>query len=96
MRLRSTAAARHRYGFIAVLEHFAFQHSIPLIGLHIVDIKKLATGNTKATKQEMVEAANNNWNVKLDVENCEKNGDDDKADALWIAQLGLETFGYKT
>jgi Holliday junction resolvasome RuvABC endonuclease subunit len=94
MRLRSTAAARHRYGFIAILDYFSATRRIPLIGLKIHDIKRLATGNAKATKQEMTKAANDNWNVKLDVENCEKNGDDDKADALWIAQLGLETFGY--
>lgn len=78
--------AAHIYGGLeAVVTKIAEQKNIPIYPIGVGTIKKRATGSGKATKDEVVVAANSQWpEVKL------KLRDNDVADALWIAVCASE------
>lgn len=49
----------------------------PVIGIHPIKLKQFATGDCRASKQDMIDAANKKWSGR-DVR------DDNQADAMWL------------
>lgn len=74
------------------LATWAEVHQVPLQGLAIAQIKKFATGKGNAGKEAMIEACNEALGVDLAVEDYEKTGADNIADAAHILRMMLETY----
>lgn len=80
--------AAHAYGgYLSQLQSWCeSNHSpIPYEGIPVATIKKRATGKGNASKEEMIEAAQNLLKITP--------GNDDEADALWILLLLVEAEG---
>lgn len=75
--MRGLAATRQAYEMLSALEEHAHNIRADLRGVHSGTLKKFATGNGKATKAEMVEAARSKWPGIFIM-------DDNHADALWV------------
>lgn len=74
---RAGSDAQHMYGvFEYITQEECKLAGIPLVAAEVTTIKKYATGNGRASKAEMVYAAQNKWG------NAVK--DDNEADALWM------------
>ena len=93
MRQKSSAAAEVRNEIIGVIKCFCESLSIPYTAFSVSEIKREATGKGNAGKEAMVQAAINEFGASLTVKDCEKTGDDDIADALWILKLTLDSYG---
>ncbi|WP_244191224.1 polynucleotidyl transferase [Ralstonia insidiosa] len=79
---RPNTIAAHVYGgFLAILESWAAANNIPLYGVGVGTIKKHATANGRATKEDMVAAAQ-----ALGVHVI----DDNHADAIALLAYALE------
>jgi len=73
--------AAHIYGgIVAVLMEECEARKIPYQGVHVQDVKKLATGKGNAKKDAMLAAANERWALALEAK------DENEADARWIAE----------
>jgi Holliday junction resolvasome RuvABC endonuclease subunit len=73
--------AAHIYGgIVAVLTSECEERGIPYKGIPVGTVKKFATGKGNANKDRMLEATRNRW--------PEFSGDDNEADARWIALAG--------
>jgi Holliday junction resolvasome RuvABC endonuclease subunit len=77
----------------AALSVWAQQRDIPVQGVGIQEIKKFATGSGAASKVDMINAANEKFDAKLQVENYEKTGADNIADAMFLASMAVEHYG---
>lgn len=76
------------FGFEAQLLGIAAIWKIPCHGVHPGTLKKWATGNGKATKEQMIEAARTHWpTVQL------KDHQDNEADALMLLNWALTHLG---
>lgn len=73
-------AAQYHYGIIAVCQMFAAQVGADVIGVHSATLKKHATGNGRAEKDQMVAAA---YRARL-VPKDHVFASHDEADAIWI------------
>ena len=80
-----TTAAHVYGGLLAQLQVVAEERAIPFYGFGVGAIKKHATGRGNSGKDLMLSAAEERWPGAGIVEH-------DRADALWILSLGLETF----
>lgn len=83
---QTNALAAHKYGgFQDILEMFADFHKIPIHSIHVSTLKKFATGNGRAKKEEMIAMAKMRWRDQ-------RIGDKehDRADALHVLDW-LET-----
>lgn len=79
--------AAHVYGgLLAILQLQLERLSIPYQGVPVGTIKKTATGKGNASKDAMIQAARKKW---PDVQVF----DDNQADALWIAECGVQMVG---
>lgn len=76
-----TSAAHVYGGIVAVLTAECEERSIPYQGYPVGTVKKHATGKGNANKAAMLSAARERWGEV---------GDDNEADALWIADLASE------
>lgn len=76
-RHQGTDAAHIYGGIVATLSAYCEDHEIPYQGVPVGTVKKLATGKGNAPKSEMVASAFARWGLS---------GDDNEADALWIAE----------
>jgi len=70
-----------------VILHGLHQCGIPVAAVHPGTLKVYATGNGRASKQDMVVAARGRLGAHLFVAN------DDEADAAWLLALALEHYG---
>ena len=66
----------------------AIQCSCELVGcddvpMHLVTVKKFATGDARANKEQMTAAAINKWGGE--------DWDEHQADAAWVGQCAIET-----
>lgn len=79
-----TAAPRETYGaYLGQLEIFSLRSGIPIFGIPQRSLKKLATGNGNAGKDEIMRAAKKLWpRVKLQSH--------DEADALHVGRIFVE------
>jgi len=70
--------AAHIYGgIVGQITALCEENNIPFSAIPVKTAKKIATGKGNASKEEMIEAANNQWNLQLT--------DDNEADAIWMA-----------
>ena len=75
--------AAHIYGgILAILQEQCEIYRIPYQGIPVGTVKKRATGKGNAQKDVMIAAAKAKW--------PDFNGDDNEADARWIALCALE------
>jgi Holliday junction resolvasome RuvABC endonuclease subunit len=86
---RGGAATHCAHAMIGIVEQTAAEHDIELTNRSTSAIKKHATGKGKASKEEMLQAARENWWDKS-IET------DDEADALWLLDLVQEELGDET
>ena len=76
------ADAAHVYGaFYGKLQEVCDSAEVAYRGVPIGTIKKRATGYGRASKAQMIEAAQTMWGVPMS---------DDQADAAWCLQCGLD------
>jgi hypothetical protein len=78
--------------FKCTLATWCEERNIPCVGYKIQAIKKRATGKGNANKEMIIQAANEEFGVGLEVEDYEKTGVDNIADSLYALVLGLESY----
>lgn len=76
--------ARAYCGYLSVLQSYAYKNNIQCIGAGVKQIKKFATGNGNATKQDMIDAA---VQAGFDVQ------DDNQADAIHLLRYAISIKG---
>ncbi len=86
---KSSQAARIYYGLTATVELLCRDNNINWVGIPTGAIKKRATSKGRADKAAMISAANSFFNITPPL----KDADDDIADAMWLCQIGIETYG---
>ena len=74
-----TKAAHSYGGYLALLQMFCYRRELPCHGVPVGTLKKYATGNGRASKNEMVKATNDKYKLKLRMK------DNNEADAIWVA-----------
>jgi hypothetical protein len=89
---RVATAAEFLGALKATLGIWAEEHNVPAHGLAIAAIKKFATGKGNASKVDMIEAANTQFNTAFDTETYEKTGVDNICDAAFCCKMGLEAY----
>lgn len=78
--------AAHIYGgIVAIITGRCELRKIPYAGIPVGTVKKLATGKGNADKAAMIAATTARW--------PEFSGDDNEADARWIALAGMQSIG---
>jgi Holliday junction resolvasome RuvABC endonuclease subunit len=80
---RGRAPTQYAYTMIGIVEKVAADRGIEVANKHSSEIKKHATGKGRASKEQMIEAAEANWWGK-------EIKSDDEADALWLLDLMTE------
>lgn len=80
---RYMQAAASGFGFSAHIEAICSEHAVDYTAVQPGEVKKHATGNGRANKKQMLEAARARWNGV---------SDDNEADALWILDYARERF----
>ena len=80
--VNSTISYRHGCALATVVELVCRLAGIPLVEVEPKDIKKQATGNGNASKEDVIEACG----LRLGVDVI----DDNHADAIWLGQWCLE------
>jgi hypothetical protein len=78
--------------FKATLATWCEQRNVPCVGFPIQTIKKRATGLGNAGKGAVIAAANKEFGLDLEVDDYDKLGTDNIADALYCLALGLEQY----
>ena len=81
-------------GLKVTLSVWAEERGVPLHGYAITQIKKRATGKGNASKEDMIKAANEKFGAVLLVEDYEKTGADNIADASHILSMTLEDYSH--
>jgi Holliday junction resolvasome RuvABC endonuclease subunit len=81
----SSAADIHLAGLSAVIGYALRALHVPTARIGLEQVKGYATGKGNAGKREMVSAARRQLGVAA--------GDDNQADALWLAAMALEHYG---
>ena len=81
---RGGAATACGVGLVTVVLEFAALHKIEVISVHSATLKKWATGNGRASKDQMVEAA---------IRKGHQPQDDNEADALLLLYYTIESLG---
>ena len=77
---RGGAATSVCVGLVTEVQAFAAEHGIELMPVHTATLKKFATGNGRASKADMIQAARERgWNVQ----------DDNEADAVLLLEHAL-------
>jgi hypothetical protein len=77
---RGGAATAVCVGLITEVQAFAAEHDIELMSVHTATLKKFSTGSGRASKQEMIKAAEQRgWNPQ----------DDNEADACLLLEYAL-------
>lgn len=80
--------AAHVYGELAgVIKGECELRKTPYCGMPVGTIKKFATGNGAASKDQMISAANAKWEVRL--------ANDNEADARWCAECAAKKEGWE-
>lgn len=80
---RGDAATELCVGFCALINMVATEHGLPVHAVQSMVLKKWATGNGRAEKEDMTKAAQAFVEKKLEVKK-----DNDEADAIHIARWG--------
>ena len=76
-------ALRALYGFVTLIEQYAAQTDTRTLEVPPAKLKKYATGNGRASKDEMTAAARKRW-PEIEIVSH------DQADALWLMAYGQD------
>lgn len=80
--------AAHIYGgIVATIQRWCTLNQVEYVGVPVGSVKKTATGKGNASKEAMIAAAQRRW--------PEWSGDDNEADARWIAEAAVALLGGK-
>ena len=79
---RGGAATHVAHSLIGIVEKVAAERNIELTNRHTATIKKYATGNGRASKEDMMEAGRNSFGIDFI--------DDNECDAVWLLELVVE------
>lgn len=82
---RGGAATEYAIGCVATVQAWCADNQVEHAAVHTATLKKFATGNGRASKTEMVEAARQRFRVPIE--------DDNEADALLVLDWALGEFG---
>jgi len=82
---RGGAATAVCVGMVAILQTFAAECGFELLTVHTATLKKYATGSGRASKDDMVKAAEERFDKKM--------FDDNEADALFILAWAIDELG---
>lgn len=77
-------------GMKVTVATWAQEKSIPSIGFGVTTIKKFATGNGRASKEDMIKAANKNFNTAFDPAKYKAEGVDNVVDASFVLLMLLK------
>jgi Holliday junction resolvasome RuvABC endonuclease subunit len=77
-------------GMKVTVATWAQEKSIPSIGFGVTTIKKFATGNGRANKEDMIKAANKNFNTAFDPAKYKAEGVDNVVDASFVLLMLLK------
>ncbi len=88
-RIRGNDAQAVYHGLWASLTALCEGRDLPYVSVEVSEIKRAATGAANANKQRVVAAANARWGLSLAYHSNTAKTDDNEADALWAAALGL-------
>lgn len=89
---RVAAPAEFLGGLKVTVSTWAEEHGIAAQGVGIARIKQFATGKGNASKVDMIKAANEKFGISLAVDDYEKHGTDNIADALFVCNIGMEYY----
>lgn len=79
--------------FRAMVCTWAEENSVPCTGFPIGTIKRRATGDGAAGKEEVIKACNALFQTEFDPDSYTRTGVDNVADAAFVLLLGLEQYG---
>ena len=77
-------------GMKATVAIWAEENQIPSMGFGITTIKKFATGNGRANKEDMIKAANKNFETAFDPSKYKTDGIDNVVDASFVLLMLLQ------
>jgi Holliday junction resolvasome RuvABC endonuclease subunit len=92
---KSTAAAQMYWGCVTTIQLFCEEQGIEYATVLTHDLKRRAAGKGNSRKPEIIRAANTFFSIDppLNDEDKSTNHDSDIADAMWLCQIGIETYG---
>jgi hypothetical protein len=77
-------------GMKVTVATWAQEKNIPSTGFGVTTIKKFATGNGRANKEDMIKAANKNFNTAFDPTKYKTEGIDNVVDASFVLLMLLQ------
>lgn len=77
-------------GMKVTVATWAEEKTIPSMGFGITTIKKFATGNGRANKEDMIKAANKNFETAFDASKYKTDGVDNVVDASFVLLMLLQ------
>jgi Holliday junction resolvasome RuvABC endonuclease subunit len=77
-------------GMKVTVATWAQERSLPSMGFGVTTIKKFATGNGRANKEDMINAANKNFNTAFDPAKYKADGIDNVVDAAFVLLMLLQ------
>lgn len=77
-------------GMKVTVATWAQEKNIPSTGFGVTTIKKFATGNGRANKEDMIKAANKNFNTAFDPAKYKTEGVDNVVDAAFVLLMLLQ------
>ena len=77
-------------GMKVTVATWAQELNIPSTGFGVTTIKKFATGSGRANKEDMIKAANKNFNTAFDVAKYKTEGVDNVVDAAFVLLMLLQ------
>lgn len=77
-------------GMKVTVATWAQERSLPSMGFGVTTIKKFATGNGRANKEDMINAANKNFNTAFDPAKYKAEGIDNVVDAAFVLLMLLQ------
>jgi len=87
---RVAAASEVLGGMKVTVATWAQEKNIPSTGFGVTTIKKFATGNGRANKEDMIKAANKNFNTAFDPAKYKAEGIDNVVDASFVLLMLLQ------
>jgi hypothetical protein len=77
-------------GMKVTVATWAQERNLPSMGFGVTTIKKFATGNGRANKEDMIAAANKNFNTAFDPAKYKAEGIDNVVDAAFVLLMLLQ------
>lgn len=89
---RAVSGAQVVHGLSAILTTWAEERDIPCEAIGIGTLKKYATGKGNAGKEQMIEAANEQFGTEFDPATYESTGCDNIADSMFLCAMAVQNY----